>query len=58
MAAWYRTDEAKEVAAELGYGADDQTMQAPLVRGFLMTLRGDVEMLFGAGPDVDGACEP
>ena len=57
LAAWYQTDEAKEVAAELGFGADDAPMQAPLVRGFLMNLRGDVEMLFGAGPDVDAACE-
>lgn len=55
IAAWYGTAEAKELGVELGYGADDAPMRPPLVRGFLMNLRGDVELLFGAGPDGTGA---
>lgn len=41
LAGWYETGEAKELAAELGV-----ELRAPLVRGFLMDLRGGVESLF------------
>jgi hypothetical protein len=41
LVGWYETGEAKELGAELGV-----ELQAPLVRGFLMDLRGGVEQLF------------
>lgn len=41
LAGWYETGEAAELAKELGV-----ELQPPLVRGFLMDLRGGVESLF------------
>jgi hypothetical protein len=41
LVAWYDTPEAKELEAELGV-----EFHPPLVRGFLMDLRGGVEALF------------
>lgn len=56
LAEWFRTDEAKALGAELGLGTDGALLAAPLVRGFLMDLRGGVELLFGADPGSDGEC--
>ncbi|MBY0456982.1 MAG: hypothetical protein K2V38_06575 [Gemmataceae bacterium] len=44
LVAWFQTDEAREWGRQLGRG----DLRTPLVRGFLMNLRGDVELLFGA----------
>ena len=41
LVGWYDMAEAKELASELGV-----SLQPPLVRGFLMDLRGGVESLF------------
>ncbi|MBN9118982.1 MAG: hypothetical protein J0I06_07450 [Planctomycetes bacterium] len=41
LVAWYEMAEAKELGARLGVA-----LQPPLVRGFLMDLRGGVELLF------------
>ncbi|HEY1191487.1 MAG TPA: hypothetical protein VGE74_27880 [Gemmata sp.] len=45
LMAWYESPEGKELAAELSarYGAE---VRPPLVRGFLMDLRGGVDPLF------------
>lgn len=46
LVAWYDSDGAKELAKELKGQFGLQELQPPLVRGFLMDLRGGVERLF------------
>jgi hypothetical protein len=57
LAAWYASEEGKKAEAELQRGNPDLKLVPPLVRGFLMDLRGGVDLLFGPSAEAkDGEC--
>lgn len=56
LAGWFASDDAKELEAEIQETNKNFKLTAPLVRGFLMDLRGGVDLLFGATPDANNEC--
>jgi hypothetical protein len=51
LAKWYESNDAKELGKELKHITGKKKLAAPLVRGFLMDLRGGVHRLFGPGDE-------
>lgn len=56
LAGWFESDDAKELEAEIQETNKAFKLVPPLVRGFLMDLRGGVDLMFGTNPDETGEC--